>query len=65
MKSLESSNPEIWNFLNNGSFSLQKLLLLIVKTQTPFETKIYSLKSGAVVYCAITADYNFIFFVDR
>ena len=23
MKSLESLNPEIWNYLNNGGFSLQ------------------------------------------
>ena len=73
MKSLESLNPEIWNSLNKGGFSLQmgarNIFARIAmnqrieekankNTQTPSGTKGYSLKSDAVVCYSITANYR-------
>ena len=70
MKSLQSSNLEIWNYLNNGGFSLQmgahnsfaridKDQVIEKKgsksTKNPTWTKSCSLVSGAVVYYSVTA----------
>lgn len=77
MKILLSSNPESLNLINNGDLTLQieayNNFTRVARNyvtdekynrnkQIPSDTKSYSLESGAVICCSITADYRGLYF---